>query len=146
MTGNKLGKKGAFSTPKKHMEDAMGNQSLYTNKKNLYTHLVGGNMTTLTGCPTETSRGNYSSNYAFLSNCSALIDDKCTPVKPEEAQMTAMEKCNTEMTKIKKASEGKDGWTIARLITIKYFFSLECRKFSDDGATQCICWITLQGN
>jgi hypothetical protein len=78
-------------------------------------------MTTLTGCTTENSRGNYSSNYAFLSNCSAFIDDKCTPVKPEEAQMTAMEKCNTEMTKIKKASEGKDGRTIARLITIIYF-------------------------
>merc|ERR1719339_630348 len=86
VTGNKLGKKGAFATPKKYMEDAMG-----------------GNMT-LTGCITETSRSNYSSNYEFLSNCSALIADKCTLVTPEEAQMTAMEKCNTEMTKIKKAS------------------------------------------
>eukprot|EP00090_Calanus_glacialis_P022044 TRINITY_DN33997_c0_g1_i1.p1 TRINITY_DN33997_c0_g1~~TRINITY_DN33997_c0_g1_i1.p1 ORF type:complete len:355 (-),score=87.36 TRINITY_DN33997_c0_g1_i1:66-1130(-) len=108
VTGNKLGKKGAFSTPKKHMEDAMG-----------------GNMTTLTGCPTETSRGNYSSNYAFLSNCSALIDDKCTPVKPEEAQMTAMEKCNTEMTKIRSSTEN-------------------CRKFETDGAQQCTCWLKLE--
>jgi len=108
VTGNKLGKKGAFATPKKYMEEAMG-----------------GNMT-LTGCTNENSRANYSSNYKFLSNCSALIADKCTLVKPEEARMTAMEKCNTEMTKIKKGTE-------------------ECRKLSTSGANQCICWITLQG-
>ena len=66
-------------------------------------------MTTLTGCKTETSRGNFSSNYDFLSNCSALIADKCTPVKPDAAQMTAMETCNTEITKIKNATESKGG-------------------------------------
>ena len=65
-------------------------------------------MTTLNGCATKTSRGNYSSKYAFLSNYSALISDKCTPVKPDEVQMTAMEKCITEMTRLKKATEGKD--------------------------------------
>ena len=66
-------------------------------------------MTTLTGCKTEPSRGNFSSNYDFLKNCSALIADKCTPVKPADAQMTAMEACNTEMTNIKNATESKDG-------------------------------------
>merc|ERR1711892_776132 len=107
-TDNKLGKKGLFVTPQKYMEEAMG-----------------GNMTTLDGCDSATSKTFFSTNYTFLSNCSALIAEKCTPVTPDEAKVTAMASCYTEMNKIKAETE-------------------KCRKLSTDGTAQCACWTTIQ--
>merc|ERR1712106_389610 len=107
-TGNKLGKKGLFVTPQKYMEEAMG-----------------GNMTTLDGCDSATSKTFFSTNYTFLSNCSALIAEKCTPVTPDEAQVSAMAACYAEMNKIKAETE-------------------KCRKLSTDGTAQCACWTTIQ--
>ena len=58
-------------------------------------------------CGSNTSKEYFTSNYTFLSNCSAFVKEKCSFVVPKETELAGMETCNKEMTKIKNETEGK---------------------------------------
>jgi len=106
-TGNKLGKKGNFEAPKLNMEESMG-----------------GNVssTSMAKCNNDASRGNFSTTYDMLSNCSAMIAEKCAVTPPESSMMEGMEKCNTEMKAFKTATKN-------------------CMEnFKTDATLQCTCW------
>ena len=73
-------------------------------------------MSSLASCNSNNSRTDFSSNYALLSNCSAKIKEKCTPLSPDQTIMTGMTKCNGEMTKIRSITDGKNGKRFEYLI------------------------------
>ena len=94
----------AFTEKKVYIES----QSVKYDIINITTISLGGNVnsSSMSTCNNDISRGNFMEKYIMLTNCSAMIDEKCNLTPAKESMMVGMEKCDKRMKAFKNITKG----------------------------------------